>query len=172
MTHWGELHPSLLKSVIFAAESPGEGGSPTQLPEEQGLQMTLTDVTDRRGTSARAARRALRAERAQLLRWRRLVRARLDLAVAGFAPPDPLGAMSWDVIPEAQMALPTPQELLEAIRLAEPTDQVALMQYLRTLDRRLARYGEEIDEALETFTQEIVRHLAAPEDSDENEAVR
>lgn len=127
--------------------------------------MTLTDVADRparSGTGARAARRALRAERAQLLRWRRLVRARLDLAVAGFAPPDTLGAMSWDVIPEAQMSLPRPHELLAAIQLSEPADQVALMQYLRALDRQLAAYGAHIDAALESSTHEIVRHLAAP----------
>jgi hypothetical protein len=98
------------------------------------------------------------------------VRARLDLAVAGFAPPDTLGAMSWDVIPDAQMSLPRPQELLDAIGLSEPADQVALMHYLRALDHQLAAYGAHIDSALETSTQEIVRHLAAPPPAEHDDA--
>ena len=127
--------------------------------------MTSTQVTERvprPGTDARAVRRALRAEKAQLLRWRRLVRARLDLAVAGYAPPDMLGAMSWDIVPEAQMSLPRPQELLAAVRFAGGSDEVALMQVLRDLDRRLADYGAQLDAALETSTQQIMRTMAVP----------
>lgn len=127
--------------------------------------MTSTQVTERvprPGTDARAVRRALRAEKAQLLRWRRLVRARLDLAVAGYAPPDKLGAMSWDIVPEAQMSLPRPQELLAAVRFAGGSDEVALMQVLRDLDRRLADYGAQLDAALEMSTQQIMRTMAVP----------
>lgn len=113
------------------------------------------------GYDARATRRALRAERAQLLRWRRLLRARLDLAVAAYAPPDTLGAMSWDIVPEAQMALPHPQDLLDAVRAADENDQVALMQRLRVLDRQLADYEAHLDAALERSTQEILSTLAA-----------
>ena len=125
--------------------------------------MPITQLSERParpGTGARAARRALRAEKAQLLRWRRLVRARLDLAVAAFAPPDTLGAMSWELVPDAQMNLPTPQDLLDAIRLPVAADQVALMRQLRDLDRRLAAYGAEIDAALESSTHQIVHQLA------------
>lgn len=127
--------------------------------------MTSTQVTDRTfrpSTDARAVRRALRAEKAQLLRWRRLVRARLDLAVAGYAPPDTLGAMSWDILPEAQMSLPRPQELISAVRVANAADEVALMQSLRELDRQLAEYGAHLDTALEMSTQQIMRHIATP----------
>lgn len=127
--------------------------------------MTSTQVTDRTfrpSTDARAIRRALRAEKAQLLRWRRLVRARLDLAVAGYAPPDTLGAMSWDILPEAQMSLPHPQDLLTAVRVTGATDDVALMHALRTLDRQLAEYGAQVDAALEMSTQQIMRLIAAP----------
>lgn len=114
------------------------------------------------GHAARAARRALRAERAQLLRWRRLLRARLDLAVAAYAPPDTLGAMSWDILPEAQMSLPHPQDLLDAVRAGHgEEDQVALMQRLRELDRRLAQYQADVDEALERSTQEIIGACAS-----------
>ena len=127
--------------------------------------MSSTQVTDRTfrpSTDARAIRRALRAEKAQLLRWRRLVRARLDLAVAGFAPPDTLGTMSWDILPEAQMSLPHPQSLLAAVRVTGATDDVALMHALRTLDRQLAEYGAQLDAALEMSTQQIMRLIAAP----------
>lgn len=100
-------------------------------------------------SDVRANRRTLRAEKTQLARWRRLVRARLDLAVAAFAPPDHVGAMSWDLLPEAQLALPMPQELLAAVTVDPPADPVALMGHLRRLDRMLAAYGAELDAALE-----------------------
>lgn len=129
--------------------------------------MTVAQVSPRHaghGPDARAARRALRAEKAQLLRWRRLLRARLDLAVAAYAPPDTLGAMSWDILPEAQLSLPHPQQLLALVRLSSTDeDQVALMQKLRDLDRQLAEYEEHIDAALEESTQQIVGALAAQE---------
>lgn len=99
-----------------------------------------------------AARRTLRAEKTQLARWRRLVRARLDLAVAAFAPPDHVGAMSWDLVPEAQLALPLPQELLAAVTVDPPADAVELMEHLRRLDRMLAAYGAELDAALDELT--------------------
>ena len=126
--------------------------------------MATAQVRERRAThghAARAARRALRAEKAQLLRWRRLLRARLDLAVASYAPPDTLGAMSWDILPEAQMSLPHPQELLDAIRAADGPDQVELMQRLRVLDQLLAAYEAHVDAALESSTQQIIGTLAA-----------
>lgn len=132
--------------------------------------MTTTQVMERPagpGTSARAARRALRAEKAQLLRWRRLVRARLDLAVAGYAPPDTLGAMSWEILPDAQLSLPRPQDLIAAVRIGSSNDdEVALMQQLRRLDRQLAEYGKQLDDALEASTEEILGTLAAPEPGD------
>ena len=127
--------------------------------------MTSTQVTERTlgpRTDARTVRRALRAEKAQLLRWRRLLRARLDLAVAGYAPPDTLGAMSWDILPKAQMSLPKPQDLLEAVNVGVTEDEVALMQRLRRLDRQLAAYGARLDAALEASTQQIMWSLASP----------
>jgi hypothetical protein len=127
--------------------------------------MATTQVMERPagpGTGARAARRVLRAEKAQLLRWRRLVRARLDLAVAAYAPPDTLGAMSWEILPDAQLALPRPQDLLAAVRIGSSDDEVALMRQLRRLDRQLAEYCEQLDDALEASTQEILGALATP----------
>lgn len=126
--------------------------------------MAVAQVKQRRtapGHDARAARRALRAEKAQLLRWRRLLRARLDLAVAAYAPPETLGAMSWDILPDAQMSLPHPQELTSLVHVGPEKDQVALMQRLRDLDRRLAEYGEHLDAALEDSTQRILDAIVA-----------
>lgn len=111
-------------------------------------------------TDPMTTRRALRAEKAQLTRWRRLVRARLDLAVAAFAPPDALGEMNWDIVPEAQLALPMPEALAHAVAVPPPADPVALMEHLRALDRMLADYGRELDSALEETTLDDFRLLA------------
>ncbi|HEY3437533.1 MAG TPA: hypothetical protein VGK35_07590 [Actinotalea sp.] len=125
--------------------------------------MPLTRTTGLRAyaqTDPRTARRSLRAEKAQLLRWRRLLRARLDLAVAAFAPPQPLGEATWELLPEAEFGLPLPAQLMEAIQTDSDGDQVALMHHLRHLDDLLAAYGAEIDSALESSTQQIVRSMA------------
>lgn len=132
--------------------------------------MAIAQVKERRtgcGPDARTARRALRAEKAQLLRWRRLLRARLDLAVASYAPPDTLGAMSWDILPDAQMSLPHPQELLDLVRTAGSADQVALMQRLRDVDQQLAEYEAQLDAALEDSTQDILDAFARARDEDD-----
>lgn len=110
---------------------------------------------------ARAARRALRAERAQLSHWRRLLRARLDLAVAGLAPPEHLGALTWDVVPDAVALLPRAGELSEAVRVADDVDVVELLTRLRRLDRMLSRYAEELDGAIEETTQDLLAEQAA-----------
>ena len=123
--------------------------------------MSLAETVRRsRSTDARTAGRALRAEKAQLLRWRRLLRARLDLAVAAYAPPTALGEMSWDLVPQAQLSLPLPAELAAAIAVDTPVDQVALMQHLRGLDRVLAAYGVELDAAIETSTERVLAEEA------------
>ena len=112
---------------------------------------------------ARAARRALRAERAQLTHWRRLLRARLDLAVAGMAPPEHLGTFSWDLLPDAVLLLPRAQELHDVVGVGVggTTDTVELMTRLRRLDRMLATYAGELDEALEAATEELLHGFAA-----------
>lgn len=122
--------------------------------------ISTVDVHSRWRSDPRTAHRALRAEKAQLNRWRRLLRARLDLAVAAFAPPDTLGEMSWDLLPDAQLTLPRRQELTDAIALATPEDQVALMERLRSLDKVLAAYGVELETALEDTADAVVGDLA------------
>ena len=125
--------------------------------------MSLTRTTGLRAQAhqdPRTARRSLRAEKAQLLRWRRLVRARLDLAVAAFAPPEPLGEATWDLLPEAEFGLPMPHELAAAIEVEQPQDAVGLMEELRSLDRKLAVYGAELDSALENQTDQLIHHMS------------
>ena len=51
----------------------------------------MTSPVEQRVNDLRLDRRALRAERARVAWWRRLVRARLDLAVAQAARPQTLG---------------------------------------------------------------------------------
>lgn len=109
---------------------------------------------------ARASRRALRAERAQLQHWRRLLRARLDLAVAGLAPPEHLGAFTWDLMPDTAVLLPRAQDLSDAIRVGDADDVVDLLTRLRRLDRMLTRYGAALETAIEETTQELLSEQA------------
>lgn len=110
----------------------------------------------------RSDRLALRAEKAQLTHWRRLLRARLDLAVAAFAPPEPLGTVGWEELPEAHLDLPDSTALGAAVAVVTPIDPVELMNRLRGLDRSLAEYGRALDGALELTTQDVVHDLARP----------
>lgn len=111
------------------------------------------------GLDAAPARRAVRSERAEVARWRRLLRARLDLLVASYAPPGPLGTVCWDVLPDAQLALPLADELLRAVALPPETDRVEAMRRLRDLDRQLATYAEELDSTWDMATEGLVRSL-------------
>lgn len=108
-----------------------------------------------------AARRALRDERDQLLRWRRLVRARLDLTVARFAPPRPLGTLSWDLLPGGGTGLLRPQHLDDVLGPPSDEDAIDLMRRLREIDQELARYGSALDSALDEHTQRLLELIAA-----------
>ena len=121
--------------------------------------MAMAQVVGRPRLDPHADRRTLRAERAELIRWRRLLRARLDLAVAAYAPPETLGAMSWDLVPAAQLCLPLPQVLRGAITLDTEDDRVAMMHRLRDLDRSLADYGAALEAALDECTEDLVDQL-------------
>lgn len=125
--------------------------------------MALAQVEGAGGPASdtRATRRALRAERAQLQHWRRLLRARLDLAVAGLAPPEHLGAFTWDLMPDAAVLLPRSQDLAAAIRVGEEADVVDLLTRLRRLDRMLSRYGDALEGAIEETTQDLLSEQAA-----------
>ncbi|MCV2393184.1 hypothetical protein OEB99_02585 [Actinotalea sp. M2MS4P-6] len=125
--------------------------------------MSIAHLGEPTGLETASTRRAVRAERAEVVRWRRLLRARLDLLVASFAPPEPLGAMGWDVLPDAQLRLPSSEELHQAIAEREQADRVTAMRQLRVLDRRLSAYADELDRALEQSTESLVMALVAEE---------
>lgn len=126
--------------------------------------MIVTRNGDVVGLDSAATRRAVRAERTSVTRWRRLLRSRLDLLVATYAPPEPLGEMGWDVLPQAQLAAPDLDELRAAIEWRPTdTDRVGAMHRLRDLDRRLAGYAAELDDALDATTEALVMRLVADE---------
>ncbi|NMR18711.1 hypothetical protein [Cellulomonas fimi] len=122
-------------------------------------------TTTRSGTLAlsdlRHSRRALRAERARVARWRRLLRARMDLAVAAALMPDPLGYDTGGVLPvDAGAGLPSAVELVSAVRDGAPPAELDRLESLRELDRRLATYESTVVRALHGTTDEFIRRLA------------
>lgn len=126
--------------------------------------MAMAQVAGPSRLDPHATRRALRAEKAELVRWRRLLRARLDLAVASYAPPETLGVMSWDMLPTAMLSLPLPQTLREVVSLHPEEDRVGRMHQLRALDHDLAAYGAALDHALERCTEDLLAQLARADD--------
>ncbi len=109
------------------------------------------------------ARRALRHEKIEVGRWRRLLRARLDLVVGAYAPPEPLGTSGWEHLPTPRVELPLAGEMSSAIwASAESADRVDLMHRLRELDRRLGGYTTEIDCALENTTDALLARMGSP----------
>lgn len=135
--------------------------------------MAIAHVSDWLGLDAFATRRALRAEMAEVGRWRRLLRSRLDLTVASYAPPEVLGALAWGAVPPAQVSLPRPDALTDAIAVSGAGDRVQLMRELRELDKQLATYEHQLERALEESTERLVEQLASgpvPVGSDETSA--
>ncbi len=108
----------------------------------------------------RLARRALRAERDRVGWWRRVVRARMDLAVAAAAPPGTLGEQVAYTLPlDVCLQVPRPDDLRDTLPGAGVHD-VGRLPELRALDERLARYQEGVEHALERATARLVEHVA------------
>ena len=108
----------------------------------------------------RSSRHALRAERARVAHWRRLVGASLDLAVAAAAVPEPLGD---DVrLFDGRTTVPVPHRsaLVRAMRWSLPTSEVHRLPELRELDDQLATYAQFIEESLAEKTAELITILA------------
>ncbi len=108
----------------------------------------------------RHRRRELRAEYARVVYWRRLVRARLDLAVATVTSPAPLGEpAALGLIPGTHPDIPRTAELRRAVRGPLPIAEVQQLPVLRDLDDRLARYQCWVDDALREATDQFIEHL-------------
>lgn len=104
-------------------------------------------------------RRALRAERARVGWWRRLLRARMDLAVAQAAGPQPLGeGVAFQLPIEVSVEVPRPAEL-GALLAGPGASDVGRLSELRELDERLARYEAGVDDALDRATERLVSCL-------------
>ncbi len=109
----------------------------------------------------RHRRRALRAEYARVVHWRRLVRARLDLAVAAVATPAPLGeSTALGLVPKTHPEIPRTAELRRAVRGPLAVAEVQELPVLRDLDDRLARYQRWVDDALREATDLFIEHLS------------
>jgi hypothetical protein len=123
--------------------------------------VNATDHSVRTVADLRRSRRALRAESARLARWRRLVRARTDLALSASMAPEPLGVEALGLLPpQVADALPMYSELLEAVQLARTGDEVRRLECLRDIDVQLAEYQACLDATLDATTTEFVRRLS------------
>jgi len=118
----------------------------------------MSPLVARNVRDLRLDRRALRAEQARVGWWRRLVKARMDLAVAAAAQPQPLGEQVAFQLPlEVGLDVPRPAQLGEL--LGASTD-VGRLTELRALDDQLARYEAGVKEALRAATDRLIGSLA------------
>ncbi|MCC2309420.1 hypothetical protein [Cellulomonas chengniuliangii] len=117
---------------------------------------TMTNCAD-----LRSSRRALRAEQATVQWWRRLVQARLDLAVAAAAMPASLGEeLAVLPMPAGWVEPPSHVELRRATRGGLPLAEASRLPVLRHLDERLADYERCVGAALAEVTEELIEALA------------
>lgn len=108
----------------------------------------------------RHARQLLKHERDHITYWRRLLRARVDLAMASILMPDELGFNAWGVLPDtATGEVPAWDELVNAVR-REPWPQLAVLDECRGLDERLAAYESRIVSELNRTTNALVDLLS------------
>jgi len=123
--------------------------------------MTLAGTADQL-TELRRQRGALRLEHQHVVRWRRLVRDRLELAVAAAAPPQAPGACPdvRSVLGASVADVPPAAELAAAVRGALPIAEVHELPRLRDLDLRLARYEMRLEDALRRLTDRYIDRLA------------
>ncbi|WP_028049681.1 hypothetical protein [Cellulomonas sp. URHD0024] len=120
----------------------------------------MTPAVEHRVRDLRLDRRALRAEHARVTWWRRLVRARLDLAVAQAARPQTLGEdMAFQLPPEVGVEVPRPAVLASVLESDNGTCDLRIDE-LRSLDAQLARYGEGVEAALGRATERLISRLA------------
>lgn len=106
-------------------------------------------------------RRALRDELERVQRWRRVVRARLDIAVAVAVPPGLLAMLPGLAEgTDLGMDVPDPAELDPLLCDRVPAVEVRALAELRGLDVRLAAYERAVGCALRAATDRYVERLA------------
>ena len=113
-----------------------------------------------RVSELRSSRRALRAERARVTYWRRLVAARLDLALACVAPPDQLGLYLTLLIDGAvHTSPPAHADLDRLLRHSLPITEIHRLDELHQLDERLASYQRDLDAVIASTTAKFIDRL-------------
>lgn len=116
-------------------------------------------------TRLRAQLRQLRVEQSRISWWRRLVHARLDLAVARTAGPRPLGDGGTGGVRLTGSDAPTEDELLAVLHGSVPAAEVGRLVELRDLDTRLGSYEQTVLVHLRRVGDGLVERLAAEPDS-------
>ena len=120
----------------------------------------MAAATEQEIRSLRLDHRALRAERARIAWWRRLVRARLDLLVARTVGPQALGEELALAVPlEVGLEVPRPDELAGVLGRRGAAD-LSRLEELRALDKRLAHYQAGVEEAFVAATDALIDRLA------------
>jgi hypothetical protein len=120
----------------------------------------MISAGEHRVRDLRLDRRVLRAEHARVMWWRRLVRARLDLAVAQAARPQTLGEdMAFQLPPDIGVDVPRPAALAAVLGGTPGADSLRIDE-LRALDAQLARYGDGVEAALGQATERLISRLA------------
>ncbi|MBO9555285.1 hypothetical protein [Cellulomonas sp.] len=121
----------------------------------------MTPPVEQRVRDLRLDRRALRVEHARVAWWRRIVRARLDLAVARATGPDVLGeGVAFQLPLEVGVAVPRPAELAAVLGADQAGGDIAQLDELRSLDARLASYQAGVEAALQRATERLIANLA------------
>jgi hypothetical protein len=121
----------------------------------------MTPPVEQRVRDLRLDRRALRVERARVAWWRRIVRARLDLAVARANGPDILGEdVAFQLPLDVGVCVPRPAELAAVLGAGQAGADLAQLDELRALDARLATYQEGVEDALRRATDHLIANLA------------
>lgn len=121
----------------------------------------MTPPVEQRVSDLRLDRRALRAEHARVTWWRRLVRARLDLAVAQAARPQTLGEdVTFQLPLEVGVEVPRPAALAAVLGGTEGVADVDRLNELRALDAQLSTYAAGVEAALTRATDRLIARLA------------
>jgi hypothetical protein len=122
----------------------------------------MAPPVDQRVSDLRLDRRALRAEHARVTWWRRLVRARLDLAVAQAARPQTLGeGVAFHLPLEVGIEVPRPAALASVLGDTGPVADAVRLHELRALDDQLSTYAAGVEAALTRATDRLIARLAA-----------
>lgn len=125
----------------------------------------MAPPVDQRVSDLRLDRRALRAEHDRVTWWRRLVRARLDLAVAQAARPQTLGeGVAFHLPLEVGVEVPRPAALASVLGDTGPVADAVRLHELRALDDQLSTYAAGVEAALVRATDRLIARLAADPD--------